>query len=187
MGNYTEERYVESGYVESGYVVGAGAPIDLSTAYSKKLNFIVDNHGLDDESLKAIMLQEVGENYENEVVVVFGADLKIAEKVNNVFSVSKVAGGMSEDVVNLINKKITDVEKSIQSASNLVLEIRNTPALLSKLASSIMGKMQVNLVASQGDTITSNLIYNDDTHSYILDYDTTLLDGTDYTIEMKLA
>ena len=194
MSNYVEVGYVETDYIEGGAV-------DISTAMKKKINFIVDNQNLSDIDLNSLLLAQVGENYKNEISIIFGADLKIAEKKAELFAISKVAGGISKEVVDLINEKITDINAQIEIVSSRVEEVANSiptvstivnsissnNTLISTIANAVIGKMSVDIVAANGDVITSDLIYDDTKHSYVLDYDTSLLDGTNYTIELKIG
>ena len=125
--------------------------------------------------------------------------------------IKKVSGGISKEVIDLINgniedtnSKIEDTNSKINTVSKRVEEVANSiptvPAteeiansiisnetLLASLSSAVMEKINVSLIAKNGDEITSNLVYDEDKKAYILDYDTSLLDGTDYTIELKLV
>ena len=106
------------------------------------------------------------------------------------FKVESIAGGISEEIVNLISKEIEttnvtleEVQNSIPTANTIASEIVNTPELMQSIA----GAIAISLVASNGDEITSNMIFDTENNKYVLDYDTSLLDGTDYTIELKLG
>ena len=131
------------------------------------------------------------------------------------FSISKIAGGISKEVVDLINGKIDNTNSKIdntntsinaisqrveQLAVDIPNEIKNDFApeeitnsiisnetLLASLSNAVMEKIRLAIVAKNGDEITSNLTYDEERNAYVLDYDTSLLDGTDYSIEFKIV
>jgi len=173
--------YVTDGYVEHGYVEG---DIDLSSAAKKKINFVVDNKNLGESDLKNLLLSSFGEEYENDVNVVFGSSLVIVEKQDGVTVMKEVAGQMKQEDIDAIDEKIYSVDEKIDNLSISLLQDFDFINNVSKL---VLENINVSLIAKNGDEIATGLIFDNTKNAYVLDYDTSLLDGTDYTIEMKLS
>ncbi len=188
-------NYVVNGYVEGGYVEGG---IDLSSATNKKINFVIDNQNLGEKDLKNLLLSNFGESYENDVNVVFGSSLVVVEKQNGVTVMKEVAGQMKQEDLDAIDEKISSVEKklssgisslseSIPSETDIKSSLLSDADFITSITSKVLQKIQVSIIALNGDEIVTNLTYNANKNAYVLDYDTSLLDGTDYTIELKIT
>jgi hypothetical protein len=179
------DKYVASGYVATGYVVGDSVSYDPNTAVStnKKINFIVDNQGYDDANILLLLEDKVGGSYENDVNIVFGESLKIVEKKNGSFTFKEVAGGITDDELASINSEIQEA-KDLATSANVNMLTDNSFLLL--LANEVAKKLSLSLVGATGTIIESSLTFNTETSSYVFDYDTSLLDGTDYTIALKV-
>jgi len=189
------EEYVEAGYVESGYVEG---DINLSSAAKKKINFVVDNKNLGESDLKNLLSSSFGEEYENDVNVVFGSSLVVVEKQNGVTVMKEVAGQMKQEDIDAIDEKINLIDKKLSSSINSLSEsipsetdikssLLSDADFITSITSKVLQKIKVSIIALNGDEIVTNLTYNANKNAYVLDYDTSLLDGTDYTIELKIT
>jgi hypothetical protein len=166
---------MDIGYVEDGYVDGDAVIYDPSLASKKKVNFVIDNQGLSDENISALLLAKHGDTYVDDVNIIFGNSIKVAEKVGGLFSIKEIVGGISQ----------TDLD-AIYSAIPTAQSLVSNSDFITNVATSVMSMMAVNIVAQNGSAITSSLVYDDDRNAYVLDYDTSLLDGTNYTIVLKL-
>lgn len=183
------DAYVESGYVEAGYVDGDSVIYDPSLASRKKINFVIDNQGLSDENINALLLSKHGETYVDDVNIIFGSSLKVAERVGGVFLIKEIVGGISQAQLDAIDAKIpkaSDFEAMLPTVEDIKAQLLADTGFIGSISGSVLSNISVNLVAQNGDVITSSLTYNEENSSYVLDYDTSLLDGTEYTIELKL-
>jgi len=179
------DRYVEAGYVEAGYVVGDS--VDLSTAVIKKVNFVVDNKGLSDTDLDSLLIANVGETYKDDVNVILGNSLRVGEKIADVFTIKEVAGQLKQSDLDAINNSIANVQSQIPTSSEVANALLTDTNFTNTISTNVLNSISVNLVAANGDIITTGLTYDAVKDAYVLDYDTSLLDGTDYTIEIKLS
>jgi len=181
-------QYVKSGYVESGYVEG---DIDLSSSTKKKINFVVDNQNLGESDLKSLLLSSFGEEYENDVNVVFGSSLVVVEKRDGVTVMKEVAGQMKQEDIDTIDEKIDSVNERVtvvdEKIDNLSISLLQDFDFINSISKLVLENINVSLIAKNGDEIATGLIFDNTKNAYVLDYDTSLLDGTDYTIEMKLS
>jgi len=171
--------YIKAGYTDINYFEGDIVPTN------KKVNFVVDNQGLEEVALNKLLLDTYGKSYQDSINIIFGDELKIGQSETGEFSIKKMVGGINANEVISIVKNNFKIP-SIPTVKDLVTEILKEGSLLSSLKSSILSSLNVNIVAKDGTLITSKLVYDDAKHKYILDYDTSLLDGTDYTIELSL-
>lgn len=104
------------------------------------------------------------------------------EEIKTNFTIEKMIGGVkSEEVMNIVNSNLT-----IPTATEIATSIKNDAEFIASVKSSVLSSMNISLVAQDGTAITSNLVYDEPNNKYVLDYDTSLLDGTDYTIELSL-
>jgi len=179
------EEYVDSDYVKSDYIEG-DIIIDLTTAISKKINFVIDNQGLDVANINTLLLDKVGVNYEDSVSIIFGSSLKVAEKINGTFTIKDVIGGISQEELSAINQSILEVKNSIPTLDSIKTFLMNDNTFMNDIKSSVLDSLNVKLVAVNGDEIASSLVFDEANNKYVLDYDTALLDGVDYTIELSL-
>jgi len=92
---------------------------------------------------------------------------------------SNVLYGNRDDIASLQDKisNFNEIGAGLLADTNFVNQITSV----------IVPKIQLKLIASTGAEITSGLTYDTAKDSYVLDYDTSLLDGTNYTIEMKVV
>ncbi len=183
-------RYVESGYVESGYVDG---DVDFDSIKTKKVHFVVDNQGLSSSSIQNILEKKIGESYKDNITVILGDSLKVAEKINDEFEVKEIAGRLKEADIDKIASRIPTTEETADSLlqmEDFIFSIARTIAsersFIDNVADLILGRLNVRIVAKNGDELASSLVYDSDTNSYKLDYDTSLLDGTDYEIIINI-
>lgn len=185
--------YVESGYVEEGYFEG-DVSLDADSVLAKKVNFVVDKKNTSDTSIKALLLSKVGENYEDDVNIIFGKSLKLATKEGGLFKVTEIVGGISQEQLDAIDAKIPTAQSilsaitpSLPTAQSIKSLLLSDEGFMSSIAQMTLENMSVSLVAQNGTEIASSLIYDEEKNAYVLDYDTSLLDGTEYTIELTLS
>ena len=181
--------YVKSGYVKIGYIEG---DVDFASIQKKKINFVVDNKELSDSVITEIMSQKF-DGYEDEVTVILGGSLKVAEKIDGAFSIKEVAGRMKdediEEIVNLIPTSDDNAEALLQMSSfidSVASAIAANSSFARSVANLVLQDISVKIVAMNGDEIASSLVFDSETNSYKLDYDTSLLDGTDYEIRLSV-
>jgi hypothetical protein len=178
--------YIENGYIDSGYFEGE------MSVLRKKVHFVINANGYEDTDVHALLLQQVGAKYEDEISIIFGDSLKLAKKSNGVFSIRNVVGGISEAELEAIREDIPTIDQIISSlnlpsASDVLAQLAEDNAFMTSLREQVLSGISFNLVAANGDIITSGLTYDDAKNAYVLDYDTSLLNDTDYTIELVLA
>lgn len=184
--------YVESGYVENGYVEGDEILDTQISSTSKKINFVIDNVGLDDAGINALLLEKVGDGYAEQVNIIFGSSLRVAQTEKGLFGIKSIVGGISQGELDAINGSFEEVRASVEEVRNAfdVEEFKSSilsdTTFMDSLKQNVLNSMSVNIVAQNGQLITSALSYDDNRSAYVLDYDTSLLDGTNYTIEIAI-
>jgi len=109
-------------------------------------------------------------------------------------TLKNIAGYLQEEdlknIYDAIDTKMKDVDNTIKNLTNSALtkdELLNDDNFINSILSKFMDAIKIQLVAKNGDIISNNLIYDENKQAFVLDYDTSLLDGTDYTIELKLS
>lgn len=170
--NYADDYYADDYYEED-------IVFDPLLATKKKINFIIDNQNLSDENINELLLAKYGADYTNNVNVILGSSLKVAEQVDDIFSVKEVVGGISQEQLDVISAQIP----TITSIKEMILQDDD---FMGAIKTSVASAMKINIVAQNGTTIASDLIFDETENKYVLNYDTTQLDGTDYTIELNL-
>ncbi len=85
-------------------------------------------------------------------------------------------------------KAVTNDSTFTSTINQEVLKaLTSDPSNLTSIANAVMKMIQIQLVAKNGTVITTGLTYDKTTGSYVLNYDTSKLNNTDYTINMKIV
>lgn len=167
-------QYVDNDYIESGHFDG----IEALTYERKKIGFVVDTSASSPSAVVELLQRVRGEGYEDEINIVFGQDVKIAHKVGGAFIVSSIASAISEAT----EQRIASLESASLDMELIASNLLSNQSFLNAIAQ----RMSVSIVGQSGIEVISSLVFNADTNSYVLNYDTSLLDGSDYTIELKV-
>lgn len=168
-------QYVDTDYIESGHFES----IEIAGFENRRIGFVVDKRGLSEFEIIELLKQSRGEAYADEVNIIFGSDVKIAHRVDGAFRVSSIAGVVSDT----IEQRISTLENASVDVDSIKASLLSSSDFLNAIAS----RFTVNIVVPSGATITPTLVFDEAKNAYVLDYDTSMLDGTDYTIEFKLV
>lgn len=196
-------NYIADGYVANGYVKGG---LDVSEATKEPLNFVVINETVSQAEIITFIKEKYPNTYDKSITVVFTDKILVAQMIKGVFDISPLSGQLStQDIQNIISQVPDNLLKDSSFISSLVSQITSDAGFLSAITSdvqsaitsdasimtaiaqSVMKMIQIQIIAKNGTLITTGLTYDKTTNSYVLNYDTSKLDGTGYTINMKLS
>jgi len=196
-------NYVANGYVANGYVKGG---LNIANAKKEPIQFIVINEKVSDNEILSFIQKEYPDSYDKSITVVFTDKILIAQMVKGVFTINALSGQLStQDIQNIIDQVPDNLLNNSNFISSLISDISTNTvftdamnkyvsnsiisdtSVMTSIAQSVMKMIQINIIAKNGTVITTGLTYDKATNSYVLNYDTSKLDGTGYTINMKLS
>lgn len=170
--------YVESGYVESGYIEGDIPPIIVRKS---DLHFIINStlNGLYEIGLFFDKQKSDGV-LKDGVYIVYGNDGIYSYEVSN----GEYVGKRMTDSSSIDEAQIRSIidDELIKKVDLVADALKNSVEFKQSIASSLVLK----IVLQNGDEIPASFVYDEQNNKYVLNYDTSALDGTDYQIVLEV-
>ena len=169
MGNYIENGYFEQGYIDDDSALGFE---DFDSIARKDINFFIDNVGIDSDGISAILEHKLGADYQSEVSLFFGDDIKISSRVNGVFKTRIVssANNLNNPSNENIGEQLIENYNFLQNVSNNIL---SNEGFIEAVAENVLGRIEVKFIVVGSDeaVIQSSLIYDEEKGAYVVDID----------------
>ena len=178
-------NYVKNGYVKSGYI----KVYEISTK-KEKLNFIVDTKETVLEDIERILPEKVGSDYKDNTTIIFGKDISVATKENDVFGIRKLSVGINDTQIenitkNVISSVINDEEFKRNIVNNTLLPVINNEQFIRDVAENVSCRINVTLKAPD-DTILATptcSIGDNNTFTFTVPEE---LSGAEYKVSFKV-
>lgn len=172
-----EEFQEGDGYREGDFY----SQIDLTNSAIKNINFVVDKQENDSNSILSYLQNKYNETQKDEIYMFMSPNgMSIYDVNDGFYDCFDIKSGAN---IEYVDERIAELQSSIPTVNEIIEDDDN----LNLIAEAVVQKIKLSLIAQNGDEIVSGLTYDETKNAYVLDYDTSLLDGTDYTIELKLG
>ena len=178
--------YYSDGYAQVGYVEGSGLSVIEKT---QELSFVVNKSNVGINSVENFILKLVGTKSKLFVSInrygIYLHDVKNSNiETIEVSSSAEVDYNVIKNTLENDSIFLSNLKNSIKDdlKQQIVSELLNNTQFKQEIVSSI----DIKILTQTGQEIPLNLVWDANTSSYTIDYDTSNLDGTNYTINITV-